>query len=120
MSFVTVAGGFRHMIGSTVSQVLVCWLWHAVHLGMKKTVLILLLQFSLLSLVAQNKISLLFTDDFTKQDTGNWDSEITPLPDSNVYYKDGNLFPDTKGGVTVWYKKCSSTKTQYYILLLLK
>jgi hypothetical protein len=72
---------------------------------MKKTVLLLLLQFSLLSLVAQNRASLLFTDDFTKLDTSNWVSEITPLPNSTVYCKDGSLVLDTKGGVTVWYKK---------------
>ena len=72
---------------------------------MKKTVLILLIQFSLLTLVAQNRTSLLFTDDFTKLDTSNWVSEIVALPNSTVYCKDGSLFLDTKGGVTVWYKK---------------
>jgi len=72
---------------------------------MKKTVLILLFQFGLLALVAQNRSNLLFTDDFTKLDTSNWVSEITPLPDSKVYCKDGSLFLDTKAGVTVWYKK---------------
>lgn len=71
---------------------------------MKKTVLILLLQFSLLSLIAQNKGTLLFTDDFTKLDSNNWISEIAPLPNSTVYCKDGNLYLDTKGGITVWYK----------------
>lgn len=72
---------------------------------MKRTVLILLLQFSLLSLVAQDKVSLLFTDDFSKLDTSNWISEIAPLTNSTVYCKGGSLILDTKGGVTVWYKK---------------
>lgn len=71
---------------------------------MKKTVLILLLQFSLLSLIAQNRRPL-FTDDFTKLDTGNWELEIVPMANSSVYCKDGSLFLDTKAGVTVWYKK---------------
>lgn len=72
---------------------------------MKKTLLVLLFQFSLLSIFAQDKVSLLFTDDFAKLDSSNWISEIAPLPNSTVYCKDGSLILDTKGGVTVWYKK---------------
>src|SRR5688572_29359482 len=72
---------------------------------MKKTVLILYFVFSLLSLAAQEKTSILFTDDFTKLDTNTWVAEIAPLPDSKVYCKDGSLFLDTKGGVTVWLNK---------------
>jgi hypothetical protein len=72
---------------------------------MKKTVLILFLLFSVLSPGAQDRTSILFTDDFTKLDTSTWIAEIVPLPDSKVYCREGRLFLDTKGGVTVWLNK---------------
>jgi hypothetical protein len=49
---------------------------------------------------------LIFSEDFTGTlDTTLWKSEIAPQPDSKVYVKNGHLFLDTKGGVTVWLNK---------------
>jgi hypothetical protein len=60
------------------------------------------------SLMAQknNKGTLFFFDDFTAAlDTSLWKAEIAPLPGSKVYVQKGELFLDTKGGVTVWLNK---------------
>lgn len=48
---------------------------------------------------------LIFSDDFTTLDSNLWKAEIAPQPGSEVYTKDGQLFLDTKGGVTVWLNK---------------
>jgi len=69
--------------------------------------------FSLLILFAcsadsQNtsKEKLIFSDEFnTTFDSNLWIAEIAPQPNSAVYTKDGKLFLDTKGGVTVWLNK---------------
>ena len=34
-----------------------------------------------------------------------WKTEIAPLPNSTVFAKNGQLFLDTRGGVTVWLNK---------------
>jgi rhamnogalacturonan endolyase len=52
------------------------------------------------------KATLLFSDEFTNRlDTSLWKAEIAPLPGSKVYVQNGQLFLDTKGGVTVWLNK---------------
>jgi rhamnogalacturonan endolyase len=57
-------------------------------------------------LAQEKKEKLIFSDEFTSAlDTSIWKTEIAPLPNSTVYVKDGQLFLDTKGGVTVWLKK---------------
>jgi rhamnogalacturonan endolyase len=49
---------------------------------------------------------LIFSEEFNnKLDSKTWMVEIAPLPPSSVYTKDGQLFLDTKGGVTVWLNK---------------
>jgi rhamnogalacturonan endolyase len=54
----------------------------------------------------KQKAKLIFFDDFTgRLDTSVWKTEIAPLPNSTVYVKNGQLFLDTKGGVTVWLNK---------------
>ena len=54
----------------------------------------------------KQKAKLIFSDEFNgKMDTLIWKTEIAPLPNSTVYAKDGQLFLDTKGGVTVWLNK---------------
>jgi hypothetical protein len=54
----------------------------------------------------EKPLTLILSDDFDKGlDTSRWISEIAPLPDSKVYTKNGKLFLDTKGGVTVWLNK---------------
>lgn len=61
-----------------------------------------------LSLMAQknNKATLLFSDEFTTVlDSSLWKTEMAPLPGSKVYVQRGQLFLDTKGGVTVWLNK---------------
>lgn len=57
--------------------------------------------------VAQKqKAKLIFSDDFSDRlDTSKWKTEIAPLPNSTVYVKNGQLFLDTPGGVTVWLNK---------------
>lgn len=56
--------------------------------------------------LAQQKERLIFSDEFTSAlDTSIWKTEIASLPNSTVYVKDGYLFLDTKGGVTVWLNK---------------
>ncbi|MBL7739924.1 MAG: hypothetical protein JNK14_11955 [Chitinophagaceae bacterium] len=46
---------------------------------------------------------LIFKDEFNDiLDSKLWVAEVAPQPDSKVYIKDGQLFLDTKGGVTVW------------------
>lgn len=53
-----------------------------------------------------DKKSLLFSEDFNSTlDSNLWKAEIAPQPGSKVYTKDGHLFLDTKGGVTVWLNK---------------
>lgn len=55
---------------------------------------------------SQKKTRLIFSEDFSKPfDTVHWKTEIAPAPDSRVYVKDGRLFLDTRGGVTVWLNK---------------
>lgn len=57
-------------------------------------------------LAQKEKEKLIFSDGFESVlDTSIWKTEIAPLPNSAVYVKDGQLFLDTKGGVTVWLKK---------------
>lgn len=54
----------------------------------------------------KEKAKLIFSDEFTSSlDTSLWKVEIAPLPNSTVYVKDGQLFLDTKGGVTIWLNK---------------
>lgn len=54
----------------------------------------------------KEKSNLIFSDEFIGGlDTSVWKAEIAPLPNSTVYVKDGQVFLDTKGGVTVWLKK---------------
>lgn len=54
----------------------------------------------------KEKATLIFFDSFTSiLDTSLWKAEIAPLPDSRVYVQHGQLFLDTKGGVTVWLNK---------------
>src|SRR5689334_11616354 len=54
----------------------------------------------------KEKAKLIFADEFNQTlNTSLWKTEIAPLPDSKVYLKDGQLFLDTKGGVTVWLNK---------------
>jgi len=54
----------------------------------------------------KQKAKLIFSDEFNKTlDTSLWKAEIAALPASKVYISDGNLFLDTKGGVTVWLNK---------------
>lgn len=58
--------------------------------------------------LAQNtpKQKLIFSDEFNEFPRNSlWITEMTPEPGSGVYAKDGQLFLDTKGGVTVWLKK---------------
>jgi rhamnogalacturonan endolyase len=59
------------------------------------------------SLAAQKsrKSKLIFSDEFIKLDTTLWKAEIAPSPGSKVYVQNGQLFLDTKGGVTVWLNK---------------
>jgi rhamnogalacturonan endolyase len=59
------------------------------------------------SCVAQKqKAKLIFSDEFKKPlDTSLWKAEIATLADSKVHVRDGKLFLDTKGGVTVWLNK---------------
>jgi hypothetical protein len=75
----------------------------------KKTSLLAIAIFFLShSLTAQkNKnTALLFSDEFTTAlDTSLWKAEMAPLPGSKVYVQNGQLFLDTKGGVTVWLNK---------------
>jgi hypothetical protein len=55
---------------------------------------------------SQGANKLLFSDAFDKGfNTNHWIAEIAPLPGSSVYVKNGKLFLDTKGGVTVWLNK---------------
>ncbi|MEI6945862.1 DUF6250 domain-containing protein [Paraflavisolibacter sp. H34] len=50
--------------------------------------------------------TLLFSDDFTGSlDTTVWIAEIAPKPPAAVYTRGGQLWLDTRGGVTVWLKK---------------
>lgn len=57
-------------------------------------------------LAQKQKAKLIFSEDFTKTlDTSLWKAEVASLPNSKVYVKDGQLFLDTKGGVTVWLNK---------------
>jgi len=78
------------------------------YLNNKNTfILVLLVLFTVESCLAQSnkktKSELIFSDDFSSVlDTNKWKAEIAPLPGSNVYVKQGQLFLDTKGGVTVW------------------
>jgi len=61
--------------------------------------------FSVQKSVSQNPIKgkLIFSDEFNDSlDSNVWVAEIAPQPNSTVYLKDGKLFLDTKGGVTVW------------------
>src|SRR5258705_6303855 len=51
------------------------------------------------------KGKLIFSDEFTSLDKKLWIAEIAPQPGSSVYARDGQLFLDTKGGVTVWLNK---------------
>lgn len=54
----------------------------------------------------KEKAKLIFSDEFNERlDTSVWKTEITPLPNSSVYLNSGQLFLDTKGGVTVWLNK---------------
>jgi hypothetical protein len=56
--------------------------------------------------IAQGNARLIFSEEFDNPfDSSLWKAEIAPLPDSKVYVKDGQLFLDTKGGVTVWLNK---------------
>jgi hypothetical protein len=56
--------------------------------------------------VQKKKEKLIFSGEFSSAlDTSIWKTEIAPLPTSAVYVKDGQLFLDTKGGVTVWLNK---------------
>jgi rhamnogalacturonan endolyase len=49
---------------------------------------------------------LIFSEDFSnKLDSKIWMAEIAPVLPASVYTKDGQLFLDTKGGVTVWLNK---------------
>ena len=55
--------------------------------------------------VCQNSIkeNLIFSDEFNDSlDNNLWIAEIAPQPNSTVYIRNGKLFLDTKGGVTVW------------------
>jgi len=62
--------------------------------------------FSQYSHAQKEKAKLIFYDEFTSDlDTSAWKTEIAPLPDSKVHVKNGQLFLDTKGGVTVWLNK---------------
>ena len=70
-------------------------------------IMIILICFASPSL-AQNssKQKLIFSDEFNEFPRNSlWVTEITPEPGSAVYAKDGQLFLDTKGGVTVWLNK---------------
>ena len=61
---------------------------------------------SQISFAQKEKTKLIFSDEFTgKLDTSIWKTEIAPQLNSTVYLKDGQLFLDTKGGVTVWLNK---------------
>jgi hypothetical protein len=54
----------------------------------------------------KQKRTLIFSEDFTSRlDTIVWKTEMAPSPGASVYVKDGLLFLDTKGGVTVWLTK---------------
>jgi hypothetical protein len=54
----------------------------------------------------RSKEKLIFSDEFnSKLDSNTWIAEIAPQPGSAVYTKDGKLFLDTRGGVTVWLNK---------------
>jgi hypothetical protein len=78
------------------------------HCPVKATFLSAVAIFLFHSLMAQknNKVTLFFSDDFTAAlDTSLWKAEIAPLPGSKVYVQKGELFLDTKGGVTVWLNK---------------
>lgn len=46
--------------------------------------------------------TLIFEDRFDSLDTNLWLAEIAPEPASSYYVKDGKLWLDTYGGVTVW------------------
>jgi hypothetical protein len=72
----------------------------------KSILLLTVLVYSLEAAAQKQKVKLIFSDDFSGTlDTSSWKTEIAPLPNSKVYLKDGQLFLDTKGGVTVWLKK---------------
>lgn len=59
-----------------------------------------------IAVAQKQKAKLIFSDDFAgRLDTSVWKTEIAPLPNSTVYVKNGQLFLDTKGGVTVWLNK---------------
>ncbi|WP_257669698.1 LamG domain-containing protein [Parapedobacter tibetensis] len=51
---------------------------------------------------SQETRQLLFEEQFDKLDSTKWVMEIAPAPASSVYVKDGKLWMDTYGGVTVW------------------
>jgi hypothetical protein len=56
---------------------------------------------------------LIYTADFKKAlDTSEWVTEIEPGHGSAVYTKNGKLWIDTKGGVTVWLKKSLKANVQ--------
>lgn len=64
---------------------------------------LLTIQYSFAQSTEKGKLNLIFSDDFTSTlDTTVWKAEIAPLPASKVYVQHGQLFLDTKGGVTVW------------------
>jgi hypothetical protein len=68
------------------------------------------------------KGKLLFSDDFTTSlDSNLWVAEIAPQPGSKVYTKDGKLFLDTKGGVTVGLNKKlkGNIRIKYTIIVLM-
>lgn len=57
---------------------------------------------------AQNagKEKLIFSDEFNSAlDKDLWKTEIAPQPNSSVYTANGQLYLDTKGGVTAWLNK---------------
>ncbi len=49
--------------------------------------------------------TLLLGDSFDQLDSSLWYVEIAPAPASSVYVKDGKLWLDTRGGVTIWLNK---------------
>jgi hypothetical protein len=72
----------------------------------KSILLLTVLVYSLDADAQKQKAKLIFSDDFSGTlDTASWKAEIVLLPNSTVYVKDGQLFLDTKGGVTVWLNK---------------
>lgn len=60
-----------------------------------------------------HKKKLIYQDDFQQGlDTTLWKTEIAPLAKSSVDVRNGKLVIDTKGGVTVWFKKKLKTNIE--------